>query len=251
MNDPSSPPLALVTAAPPDDVATLRRRAAEQARAGQVSSAIATYRQALEVAPDHPSVLTDLGRLALGMGEATTAEALFSRVYEVDPTNLEAAYDLAQALRDQARYDEALEVLDGVLEVSRNEPTLWNTLGTITNAMGLSQLALAHFKQALELAPQFAAARYNRSGVLMDLGQTQAALEDCDAALAIAAAAPGGGDPGELAMMRLGRAMMLLALGRLDEAGRSMKPGWTRPSPTRPFSTSPALALGRRRLWPT
>jgi tetratricopeptide (TPR) repeat protein len=239
MNDPPSRRPADAAAT----VAALRRRAAEQADNGQLSNAIGVYRQALEVSPDHPAILADLGHVALRMGEATTAEVLFRRVYEADPTSPGAADNLAQALREQARYDEAITVLSKILEVSPTEPALWNTLGAIANAMGACSAALAYFKQAIELAPGFAAARYNRSGVLMDQGQIEAALADCDAALAIAQGAPGGGNAREMAMMRLGRAMMLLALGRLNE-------GWpayeARLDPALP--DSPAFEIGCPRL---
>ncbi len=240
MNDLSSPPPAPMTA----EVARLRSRAAEQAASGQLSDAIATYRQALTDAPDHPAILADLGRLALRMGEATTAEALFGRVYQADPSNPEAADDLAQALREQARYDDAIAVLSRVLEVSPAEPSLWNTLGTIFNAQGDSRAALISFDEALRLAPPFAAALYNRSGVLMDQGRTQAALADCDAALAIAIAAPGGGDPGERAMMRLGRAMMLLALGRLEEGWPAYEARLDPALPNAPTFEVPGSRLG-------
>jgi len=213
MNDPSSRYPAEMS----PDVAALRNRAADQAANGELSSAIATYRQALEAAPDHPKILADLGRVALRMGEPTMAEVLFGRVYEADPTNPEAADNLAQALREQARYDDAVAVLRPILQASPAEPILWNTLGTIVNAQGDSTAALIYFDEALRLVPQFAAARYNRSGVLMDQGETQAALAECETALAIARAAPGGGNPSDIAMMGLGRAMMLLALGRLEE----------------------------------
>ncbi len=227
MNDPSSRRRA--PSAP--DVETLRNRAADQAANGQLSTAIGTYRQALEAAPDHPAILSDLGRVALRMGEPAMAEALFGRVYEADPADPEAADNLAQALREQARYDDAVAVLRGVLNASPAEPILWNTLGTIVNAQGDSAAALIYFDEALRLFPRFAAARYNRAGVLMDQGQTQAALADCDAAIAIAQAAAGGGNASDLAMMCLGRAMMLLALGRLQE-------GW----PVYEARLDPALA---------
>jgi Flp pilus assembly protein TadD len=215
MNDsPSTWPAAPLQ---PEDVANLRRLAADQATGGQLSGAISTLRQALDLAPDHPAVLSDLGRLALRMGEAKTAEVLFERAYAADPSNPEAADDLAQALRDQGRYGEAVAVLRPILEASPDLPGLWNTLGAIVNAEGDSATALIYFDEALRLAPSFAAARYNRSGVLMDLGQTQAALAECDAAMATATASPGGGLASDMAMMRLARAMMLLALGRLDE----------------------------------
>jgi tetratricopeptide (TPR) repeat protein len=214
VNDPSS--RCTVPDAPPD-VAALRKRAADQAASGQLSTAIGTYRQALEAAPDHPAILSDLGRLALRMGEPAMAEALFERVYEADPSDPEAADNLAQALREQARYDDAVAVLRTVLNASPAEPILWNTLGTIVNAQGDSAAALIYFDEALRLVPHFAAARYNRAGVLMDQGQTLAALTECEAALAIAEASPDGGKLGDMAMMRLGRAMMLLSLGRLAE----------------------------------
>jgi len=213
MNNPSSQRAGAMT----PDVPSLRRQAADEAANGQLSTAIAIYRQALEAAPDHPAILSDLGRLALRMGEPGMAEVLFGRVYEADPANPEAADNLAQALREQARYDDAVAILRPILQTSPAEPILWNTLGTIVNAQGDSAAALIYFDEALRLVPRFAAARYNRAGVLMDQGQTQAALDECDAALAIAQAAPGGGNASDMAMMRLGRAMMLLALGRLEE----------------------------------
>ena len=217
MNDPPALAPNLPPPSPSAELAALRRRAAEQTAEGRLSDAIATYRKALDAAPDHPAVLADLGRLALRMGEAKMAQVLFARVHEADPDSPQAADDLAQALREQARYDDAVEVLGWVLQRSPDEPILWNTLGTVVNAQGDSKAALDYFGQALRLAPTFAAARYNRAGVLMDQGQSQAALGECDAALAIAQGTPGGADPGDLAMMRLGRAMMLLALGRLQE----------------------------------
>jgi tetratricopeptide (TPR) repeat protein len=218
MNEPSS----LLPAHVAAEVAALRTRAAQQARSGQLSTAIATCRQALEAAPDHPEVLADLGHVALRMGEAKMAEVLFGRVYATNPSDPETADNLARALRDQHRYDDAAAVLRSILEPSPAQPILWNTLGTVLNAQGDSLAALSAFDEALRQAPRFAAARYNRSGVLMDQGSTQAALAECEAALDIAdataqAEGSGGGDPGEAAMMRMGRAEMLLAFGRLEE----------------------------------
>ncbi len=226
------------------DVATLRSLAADQADNGQLSTAISTYRQALDAAPDHPAILADLGRIALRMGEPSMAEVLFARIYEADPYNPEAADNLAQALREQARYDDAVAVLSRVLEASQAEPILWNTLGTIANAKGDSGAALAYFGEALELAPGFAVARYNRAGVLMDQGQTEAALAECDQALAIAQSAPGGGHAGDLAMMRLGRAMMLLALGRLQEGWPIYEARLDPALPESPTFDIPCLRLG-------
>jgi tetratricopeptide (TPR) repeat protein len=245
MNDSPSPLPAPVAEIRMSDIAGLRSLAAEQARGGQLSSAIASLRQALDTAPDHPAILGDLGRLALRMGEARMAEVLFERAYAADPSNPEAADDLAQALRDQARYAEAVAVLRPILEASPALPVLWNTLGTIVNAQGDSTAALIYFDEAVRLAPDFAAARYNRSGVLMDQGQTQVALAECEAALSIAKMSRAGGLEGDMAMMGLARAMMLLAQGRLEE-------GWSayeaRLDPALP--DSPTFDMPCRRLGP-
>src|SRR5690606_26626237 len=55
-------------------------------------------------------------------------------------------------------------------------------------------------------------AQYNRGCALLGLGEFDAALADCEAALALAA------DPSETAMMRLSRSTILHCMGRTAEA---------------------------------
>jgi len=68
------------------------------------------------------------------------------------------------------------------------------------------------FKEAVQLDPGFFKARYNLGNCLLMLGETQAALDACDAALSEVVA------ENERQMMHMARATMLAGLGRLGEA---------------------------------
>jgi tetratricopeptide (TPR) repeat protein len=208
-----------LTQAPSDAEATiarLRAEAALRARHGDFADALLLYRQALGMAPQgRVDLYDDLGHLALQMGEATVSEGFFRQSLALNPNCTASADGLAQALCTQNRYKEAVDILKAALLATPEEAGLWNTLGVVMTGEGDSDRALVFFNEALRLAPDFAIALYHRAGAAMDQGQVAAALGDCDAALA--ALAPEPEQDGQRAMMRLARALMLLALGRLEE----------------------------------
>jgi hypothetical protein len=66
------------------------------------------------------------------------------------------------------------------------------------------------FEEALRLDPKAAKARYNRAGALSELGRNRLAVMECEAAIAAA------GLESDIAMMKLARSAMLLAVGDLE-----------------------------------
>src|SRR5690606_3037462 len=76
-------------------------------RAGDFGSSIKAYESALALLPDHGEVANDLGRLAYRMGMIPQAEKLFRHYLAAKPQHPEGINNLACALRDQARFDEA------------------------------------------------------------------------------------------------------------------------------------------------
>ena len=73
-----------------------------------------------------------------------------------------APNNLACALRDLNRYDEAIEVLKPALTLHPTHPLLWNTLGSVLSEQGDLDTSVVFFDEALRLDPAFAKARYNR-----------------------------------------------------------------------------------------
>jgi tetratricopeptide (TPR) repeat protein len=182
-----------------------------QERRGDFSSSILAYEAALKLLPEQAEVANDLGRLAYRMGLKPQAEKLFRHFLRQYPGHGEALNNLACALRDQRRFDEAIETLRPAIEAEPGSALLWNTMGTIVAEQGDYPNSEIFLTEALNLDPAFLKARYNLGNVRLALGDAASALECCDLALASVVAED------ERQMMRLSRSTILMALGRLGE----------------------------------
>ncbi|MFN4298009.1 MAG: tetratricopeptide repeat protein [Brevundimonas sp.] len=180
-------------------------------KAGDLVQALNAYEAALKLLPQDTAVAQDLARLAQRLGYLEIAEKLLLHYLAADPDHIEAINNLACVLRDQNRYDEAVEVLRARIQTAPDSALMWNTLGTVLGDQGDMAAALTFYDEALRLKPDFAKARYNRGNARQPLGDFEGALEDLEAALPHAT-------PGyETAMMTMARALTLMTAGRLKE----------------------------------
>jgi tetratricopeptide (TPR) repeat protein len=176
---------------------------------GDLGKAFTAYEAAVTLAPDEVAVAHDLGRLAHRLGELEIAEKLLARYLSRNLGDEEASNNLACVLRDQNRYDEAIELLRGVIGLHPDRPILWNALGTVLSESGDTAGSMVFFDEALRLDPGFYKARYNRANCLVNLGQPAEALEEMDIAL------EGLSDPLEIATIRMAKALTQLLVGDL------------------------------------
>jgi Tfp pilus assembly protein PilF len=184
-------------------------------KAGQFPLAIEAYEAALKWLPNELDICLDLGRLAQRMDGFNIAERLYRLYLAHNPWHVEVTNNLVCLLRDNNRYDEAEHLLQDVLQVTPDSPVLWNTLGSIRSDRGEMQDAITYFDQALSLDPDFHKSLYNRSTARAALGDLEGALSDIDAALALI------DDPFEQASVDMSKGLILMRLGRLDEAFRA------------------------------
>lgn len=182
-----------------------------QERRGDFSSSVLAYEAALQLLPEQAEVANDLGRLAYRMGLKPQAEKLFRHFLRQHPGHPEALNNLACTLRDQRRFDEAIEALRPAIETTPGSAQLWNTMGTIVAEQGDYPTSEIFLAEALNLDPSFVKARYNLGNVHLALGDAESALACCDEALAGVVAEE------ERQMMRLSRSTILMALGRIGE----------------------------------
>jgi tetratricopeptide (TPR) repeat protein len=180
-------------------------------RAGDFANSIRAYESALKLIPEQAEVANDLGRLAFRLGMSQVSEKLFRHFLARYPDHPEGANNLACALRDQSRLDEAIEVIKPALQKSPEVAMLWNTLGTVMGEKGDFDNAHVFFQESMRLDPALAKARYNYGNSLLALGDPAGALEACEAAIAATVAED------ERQMMRLARSTILIALGRIGE----------------------------------
>lgn len=180
-------------------------------RASDFASSVKAYEAALALIPEHAEVANDLGRLAFRMGMKVQAEKLFRHFLARHPGHPEAINNLGCALRDQRRFDDAIALLKPALGERPRNVQLWNTLGTVVAEQGDYPNAEIFFQESLRLDPDFYKSRYNLGNARLALGDSEGALEACEAALT--RVPPGH----ERQMMRLARSTILIALGRIGE----------------------------------
>lgn len=180
-------------------------------RAGDYVNSVRAYEAALQLLPDHAEVSNDLGRLAYRMGMLEQAEKLFTHYVNHAPQEPQGYNNLASAVKDQGRRDEAVDILKAAIAQHPGSAMLWNTIGTVMIESGDMEMAGTFMSEAVRLDPKFHKGRYNLSQVKMHLGDLEGALRDCNAALGKLSA------PDDREMMRLARSAYQLGLGRLAE----------------------------------
>ncbi|MGR4862639.1 tetratricopeptide repeat protein [Caulobacter sp. LARHSG274] len=180
---------------------------------GDFGSSMRCYEAALKLLPDHGPVAGDLGRLAFRLGMPELAAQFFAHFLQSRPGDLEAVNNLACALRDINRFDDAIDLLRSAIVDSPQAEGLWNTLGTVLVSRGDGATSLTFFDEALRLQPAYGKAYHNRAFARLDIGDVAGALEDCEAALRFGE----NSEANDLASMQFMRATVLLALGRLRE----------------------------------
>ena len=190
---------------------TLRKEAARLEAAGDRAAALEAYEAALALTPGDVDTLCDLARLALDMGMADHALALWTQVAARDAGRPEAADGRARALAALGRDGDAVETLRQAILADPHEARLWNGLGVLLNDRGDGTAALAFFDEAIRLDPGFAAALYNRGDVRFDLGELAHAEADFDAAARHAAS------PQQTATIAFARALLRLHRGELAQ----------------------------------
>jgi len=106
----------------PDAAEQAVEEALDSLEQGDVARARAAYRRALEQRPDDPSVLVDLGHLALAQGDAGEALDCFGRALAADAGRADALQGLVATHRRNGRPEEALIAARRLAELEPDDP---------------------------------------------------------------------------------------------------------------------------------
>ena len=87
-------------------------------------------------------------------------------------------FDLALQASKDGRFDQALELWDGVIKNSPNDGAAWSNRGNVRLALGDPEGAIADQTESLKLAPDIGDAHLNRGTAEEFLGRWQAASSD-------------------------------------------------------------------------
>lgn len=134
-----------------------------QQRLGRRAEAVGSFRQALQLAPNNVGVWVQLAAVLFELGRLPEAEAACRQALGLDPGNQPALLQLAAALNLLERPEEALQCLAG-LDADAGAASL---RGAALLSLGDVEGAIAGFREALTLAPDFAPAHHNLSLALL------------------------------------------------------------------------------------
>jgi len=240
--------LALSLAAPAaaqrsDKASQLYDDAVARFERNDVGGAIVQLKNALQQDSRMLAAQVLLGRALLAAGQSADAEGAFSKALELGVKRSEIAVPFAQALYFQGKYEQLLERLpaEGLPKAQKLEMLVLR--GHAHKGLWDFRSAARAFEEALAIDPKYTPALLSQADLLAEQGKRAEATKLVEAALRIAPndaevwqvkgsfAQAAGDGKGALAAYgkalelkpryvdpRIGRASLLMDLGRLDEA---------------------------------
>jgi tetratricopeptide (TPR) repeat protein len=150
---------------------------------GQVASAIQAYTDVLVLDPHHPNIHYRMGRTYLSHWQAVheesdfkNAEAEFSKELEVNPSNANAAYELADMRRTDGDLAAAQQLYESAVKSYPNFEEAEVGLGRVLLQDNKPALALPHLQRATVLNPDDEVAWFKLAQTQRMLGDTQAQM---------------------------------------------------------------------------
>jgi tetratricopeptide (TPR) repeat protein len=175
---------------------------------GDITGALACYRAALVIAPDHAEIHYNLAN-ALGMaGDSEAALTSYHRALEINPEHGGAHNNLGNLLRKLHRPAEAIECYRRALHVRPQDAAARYNLGTALLDLHRPDEAMIWFEQAVRGQTPYVPAVASMGEALLRLGRAQEALQWFQNARRLR--------PDDL-QARLGIGLCLLTLGRFRD----------------------------------
>jgi len=222
----------------PDHAPALNNLGTALRAQGRVDDAIATYEQALELAADYPDAHYNLANALLEKNDPDAAAGHFAIALKSIPDSAGTRNNLGIALMGQGKIAEAIQQFEGAL---RLEPTSTKTLRNLASALddeNRSAEALTYLQRAVELDP-------NDADALYDLGSLQLRSGEFDKAVATLQKAVAANPKSVEARNNLGIA--LASEGRVSEAIAQFKEALTLDPHSSEARRNLELALGATR----
>ena len=177
---------------------------------GRLSLALDFYERALNKDPSSPDIYQSLAMTAWKLDMLPVAEKFLRVFLQMLPGNVDGTINLAGILRDQGKFDDAVELLRTTIYTNSEHFDLWNALGTVLIESGDPVQAATFYAESLRINPKFARA-WNNLAYAHDLvGDSHASIEAFDKALGVTDSLR------DQAIMRHGRSLSYLGAGDME-----------------------------------
>lgn len=152
--------------------------AVAQARAGDMAAALETYRRVLAIQPTHINARFNLAAILAKLSRQKEAMAEYGLLVANVPTFAPAFHNFALLKQESGDLEGAAADYQTALRLAPGNPDTLNNLGNVLVALGRPQEAISHFETVLASYPDDARTHYNYAIALEnDVRWKDAALE--------------------------------------------------------------------------
>lgn len=164
-----------MTTRPDEHAGALHRQGIEAFQSGRTDAAVDLIRQAVAIHPAYAEAHYNLGVILSATGKLEDAVAAYRASMAAQPTG-KACSNLANALRELGRWDEALAAYTQAVALAPSSAEARSNLGNALKDVGRSEDALAAYRRAVELQPEYAYGHSNLGTELMELDRLDEAI---------------------------------------------------------------------------
>ena len=198
-----------------DDVAVYHSNLGEMLRlSGRAKEAVASGCRAVELGPNQPQSLNNLGIAYFDTEDFEAAEQCYRRALALAPAYAEAYSNLGNVLRTTKRLEEAVAAYNRAIALKPNYAEAYNNLGTALRDQKKAAESEPVYRKALALKPDDPATLNNLSLALMELDREEEAVQMLTRSSAL-------DPPNGRTYVYLGSA--LLSLDRIEEAEAALQ----------------------------
>lgn len=162
----------------PEQARSIARLAEAAFSSGDLNKSESLYKQALDFAPNNPSLQVSLAAVETRLGKLDESAKLLHQALRVDLSNAPAWLLLGMNNLEQKRDDEAFAALVQAALYDNLNPRAHNYLGIAAGRKGWGEASEDELRRAIELDPQYADAHFNlavlylrRTPPLIELGR--------------------------------------------------------------------------------
>ena len=159
-------------------------------QAGRLAAAEQAYHDVLKINWAHGDALRLLGGLYLQLNQPERAATTLKQAAQTLPTNAEIVNNLGVALRNQNKFDEAIQYFEQALRLKPDYVEALNNLGHAYHSTGKPSTGIALYEKAVRIKPDYVKGLCNLGAALRDLGRQDEALARQESALKIAPSDP-------------------------------------------------------------
>lgn len=145
---------------------------------GEARLAQTTYQKALEVTPEDPAVLLNLGLAFESAGNLPAAVDAYRRSLAANPTQPLTLVNLGTVLERLGDAAGALDAYRGALNLDARQPLALVNLGNAYLRRGQVAEAVLYYRQGIEVNPGLSLAHFNLARALVVAGDLRAALAE-------------------------------------------------------------------------